>query len=67
MAEFEALKRVEWSVPDPYTRKTVKVLPAIVIQQSAKRVFIRATAPDGRWLFRWVSHRELREAERVEG
>lgn len=63
---FAARARVDWTVRDADTGASGPVLHAVVIQHSAKRVFIRATAPDGRMLFRWVSARDLREVERVE-
>lgn len=43
------------------------VLTAIVIRASEKQLLVRATNVDGSLLFRWISPRQLREAQHEQG
>lgn len=58
--------RMVWCMPDPETHRAAHTLPAVVLAVDSRQAHIRATLPDGGVLFRWVPHRELREADRVE-
>lgn len=61
MADYEPQEVVELMIRPEKPGPHVVLLPAIVIQASSKRVYLRVTLPGGRWAYRWVSQRDVRK------